>query len=388
MSDAELFSVILDGDYVAGVEPSVAHEQFARLARYDVSQVAQLIRSSPVMVKSGLTWSDAHRYMTAIKRTGLSCVIESDGAAEKKVMTCPKCGASQAEGNIDCRSCGIVFHKYQSSLVSPICDVEVETAEDDELYALRGISGHGRRALLIGAVAAFVVLMMPYVSFILGAFSTLVHEFGHALFAWVFGYPSIPAFDFVYGGGVAIHFERANVILWAVYAFSAWLLVRYHKRGGTVVLLLGAIALYSLLAFTTAHQVLLLFMGHGTELAFASLFLFRAISGHATFHETERVLYGFIGFLLQFRALQFVYDFFYDPVFRDFYQQGKGGLTNDFQRIAWLMNVEMTTVFSFFFVCALLPPLLAWMAYRYESYWFPALRRLFIRELDRDRATG
>lgn len=378
MDYAQTFRVVLTGGYIGGTEPAEAHKLLAALTGSKVQQVTRLMERLPAVVKRGLDEETAHRYLFAIKRTGVACRLEPE-FAEGILRRCPKCGDEQPEWREDCSACGIVFHKYSPSPELEVTDeqgVEHETVD----YAVRAVPKEGGMALIIGMAAAGIVLMLPLISFVFSAFSTLVHEFGHSLIAWIFGYPSLPAFDFVYGGGVALHFAREEWLLWLIYGAFLWLVLRYVRRPLTLVVLLGAIAVYSLLAFTSAHRLLGIFMGHGMELVISALFLFRALSGHATFHGLERVLYGFVGFFLQFRALQFVYEFFTDPGFREFYRLGKRGITNDFQRIAWMLNVELPSVFGFFLVCALLPPLIAWLAYRYEPMWFTPLRRLFAKE--------
>lgn len=378
MNEPGVFRVVLTGRYVGDAEPVRAWEQLAALTGGSAETIARLLERAPVVVKRGLDEEAAHRYRRAIEGAGVECRLEGEVHEAAGYRVCPKCGTSQPEQRIDCSACGIVFHKYRPAPSPEVADEPEEFGEEPEKY-IRSVANEGWWTLGIGMAGAVAVLMLPFINTVLSAFSTLVHEFGHSLTAWSFGYPSLPAFDFVYGGGVAVHFERKAPLLWLVYGLFIWALFHYRQRLSTLVVLLAAMGIYSLVAFTPAHRVFGLFMGHGMELVFASLFLFRALSGHATFHGLERAAYGFMGFVLQFRALQFVYDFFTDPAFREFYRQGKGGLTNDFHRIAMMLNVELAGVFGFFLACALLPPLLAWLAYRYERFWFPTLQRLFGR---------
>ena len=51
----------------------------------------------------------------------------------------------------------------------------------------------GQVALASGLAVAVVAFAFPFSRFVFGYFVTLVHEMGHTLAGWLFGYPSIPA---------------------------------------------------------------------------------------------------------------------------------------------------------------------------------------------------
>ncbi|MBT3374800.1 MAG: hypothetical protein HN742_21650 [Lentisphaerae bacterium] len=194
-------------------------------------------------------------------------------------------------------------------------------------------------ALGTGLALAFVPFFMPRIRWILSYFATLVHEIGHSAAAWVFGYPSIPAFDFRYGGGVAVTELEASTWVLVVLgiAFLAFLANNYRDRAILTLSLLG-LACYLVLRITSLHRLLILYLGHGTELLFAVLFIYRAASNWAVHHGVERLLYAVIGFYLAFANVAFCRSLLIDEGYRAIYFDGKAeGMPNDFYRI-WVVH--------------------------------------------------
>jgi len=212
----------------------------------------------------------------------------------------------------------------------------------------------------------------------------LVHEMGHAIFAWLFGYPSAPAFDLMYGGGVTIHGSRSVVLLSGIYVLLGALIYVYRRNPWTIAFLVTAGVIHAALAFTPVHDVIILFMGHGTELGIACIFLYRALSGSAVVHSAERPLYAAVGFFILFTDLAFAYRLMTSPAERAAYEGAKGGgHWMDFSRIAEdHLNVDLAAVSFFFFLCCLFPLLLAFLAYRYQEHLHLAVTRLWARRSD------
>src|SRR5208282_4888190 len=92
-------------------------------------------------------------------------------------------------------------------------------------------------------------------------FKTLVHEMGHAIFGWLFGYPSFPAFDVLYGGGVTLHFNRSTSLLILVYIGLAGLIYLYRRNTASVIFLVSVILLHALCSLTDVNSIIILFMG-------------------------------------------------------------------------------------------------------------------------------
>jgi hypothetical protein len=239
--------------------------------------------------------------------------------------------------------------------------------------------------LTLGAgfvIALIVLFLLPWISWVFSYFVTLVHEFGHAIFGWLFGYPSVPAFDFRYGGGITAHQQRHVIIVVAVYGLFCLGLYAYRRNRLTLICLSIGVLLYSLFAFTALHKILILFMGHGLELVFAGIFLYRALSGSAIINALERPLYAIIGFFIELFDIQFAFRLFASPRHRAEYAGAKGGgHWMDFSRIAEeYLHVEVSTVALLFLICCVLPPLAAFLAHRYRDRLHAFIRSLLARE--------
>lgn len=226
------------------------------------------------------------------------------------------------------------------------------------------------KSLGAGIAISAIILWIPFLSFVFRYLITLVHEFGHAITGWLYGYPSLPAFDFIYGGGITSHQDRKTFILIVVYLLLAMLFYLYRKNPFTLIFLSIMSILYTFFVFTSAHQVLILFMGHGFELIFAIIFFYRAISGSSVLIPAERPLYAFLGFFIVFIDIRFAYRLITSAVYRAEYGSAKGGgHWMDFSRIAEeFLNVNLSSVATFFLLLCILTPFASFLIFRYKAY--------------------
>ncbi len=239
--------------------------------------------------------------------------------------------------------------------------------------------------LLVGPGVALVCFLFFWFKWTLLTFKTLVHEMGHAIFGWAFGYPSLPAFDFLWGGGITLHFDRSTSMLILIYIGLAALIYLYRKNTATVIFLAVVVCLHALFSCTDINLVIILFMGHGTELIIGGLFIYRSLSGRAIIHPWERPLYAVAGFFIVFSDIAFGFSLLTSADFRQEYLEGKGGvLDNDFLRIARdHLHVKMNSVVLFFFFCSVITPILGFLAFRYEEYVHSVIAALWTREPER-----
>jgi hypothetical protein len=155
-----------------------------------------------------------------------------------------------------------------------------------------------KRNLAAGFAAAVVVYLIPFTRLVFSALVTLFHELGHAVMGWLLGHPSLPAFDFVYGGGMTHMGEFRLSLALAVAAgflYSVWRF-REHRR---ITVVLG-IAFLLWLVFVTREwrrEVAFASAGHLSELILAGVF----------FHRTLRGVYGaagaFVAFFVQIHSM-------------------------------------------------------------------------------------
>ena len=229
---------------------------------------------------------------------------------------CPRCKSAMGIGATKCMKCG-----YD------------KTGRDEEKIPL--LSKEALICLPLGFILGFAIMYMPWVKFILSQIAVLFHEFGHSLAGWAFGYPTIPAFDFTHGGGVAIHIDRQYVqITWAVYAFLVWIIYKNIDNKKIVAFFAALLAGYAYSVNTEFKQMVILYLGHGMELLLAGVFIYRGMSGRAVHHFVERILYYGFGFFVICLNVVFSWKLMKHEHFKEEYLQGKGGTKNDFHRMA------------------------------------------------------
>lgn len=225
-----------------------------------------------------------------------------------------------------------------------------------------GLDAAGWRALGIGFALAIATQIFPLLEMLVGYFVVLVHEMGHALAGWLFGYPSLPAFDFTYGGGVTTHAgQQSHLIVGLVLACLAALGFAFRGNRLTLSLLAALAALYAGLAFTSAHEAAIVAFGHGAELVFAFVFLQRAFTGNACALPAERPLYAWLGFHVVLHNLVFAFGLATSALAREQYADAKGGgHWMDFSRLAREhLGTSLETVAVVFLVLSIATPLLA-----------------------------
>lgn len=91
-----------------------------------------------------------------------------------------------------CARCGVIFAKvHDSAAPRPVSSPGPSVPAGLPVKAARS-EGTEWRLLTIGLTAAIVAHALPFVSFLLSPLVTLLHEFGHAVAAWLLVFSLIP----------------------------------------------------------------------------------------------------------------------------------------------------------------------------------------------------
>jgi hypothetical protein len=332
-------------------------------------------------------------------------------AREKRLfMRCPKCDFELPETSPECPRCGVILGKLKHGLRTEDEGDNGLSPQDHERF---GLSGRGQGQwqneqaemleiaesdiesapeprhlekedwifLAVGLGITALILAVPLFRHIFRTLVTLVHEMGHMIFGWLFGYPSVPAFDIVYGGGVTIHTARSTLLLVVIYVLFGLAIYSLRKNLTAVIILVVLALVHLMFTLTTLHELAVLFMGHGTELVIAGVFFYRALSGSAVIHASERPLYAAIAFFIVFSDVSFAYGLMTSPFARAEYGDAKGGgHWMDFSQIAEdFLNMSLAGVAGFFLLCCLATLPMGFLAFRYQEYLRSALSRMLAR---------
>lgn len=155
---------------------------------------------------------------------------------------------------------------------------------------------------------------------------TFFHELGHTGFAWFYGYPTIPIFDFTHGGGFAISVSGQNyLILGAVNIGLCYLIYLLQEFRGLQIAV-GAVILFNLAtAFSSdLRHIVIDFMGPAAEPLVASFLLFRALFDLAPRGSGERLLNAIFGFAMIIHSLIEGFALIGNDAYRLVYFQQKG----------------------------------------------------------------
>src|SRR4051812_44688730 len=105
-------------------------------------------------------------------------------APANSAFACPSCGMAQHRLNAKCIRCGLALHV---AAVHPVGESALTVTGP-------ALSKSAWRALGIGFCIALGISALPFTAILFHPLVTIIHELGHAITAWSFGYPALPAF--------------------------------------------------------------------------------------------------------------------------------------------------------------------------------------------------
>lgn len=266
-------------------------------------------------------------------------------------VECTRCGRSSRAGELACGLCGNLLRRANGSsgatspnavrevtrAAGPTGTVPIAALEPSIARTTDGAQRERREPwlhLAVGLATAPVFGLTPILGFMGWFLASLVHEMGHAAFAWFCGMPAIPAISLA-GHAAAVHSEQQPLLVAVIaagLASAAWRLLEGRARW--IALALVAV-LYPSIALTGAKELLHLLAGHAGELVFATICLWKTLDGGFTQSRFERALYGTVGWYLLGKNVFLCIGLSSDASARATYaDNGSFGLTNDFLRAA------------------------------------------------------
>lgn len=287
-------------------------------------------------------WASRPAAPRAVRSIGLRCVVDRPAMPISVELACSSCGRPHEVETLVCGLCGNVLRREKAArpaLAPPDAERSVEgTAE------AQGTSTAPWLFLGLGLLTAPIFAWTPLLRYMAWFLASLAHEMGHAGLAWLLGMPSVPAIS-PGGHAAAVHGEQSALLALTVAAVLAALLWT-RLAGGRRTLALAALALiYPALAFTGARDLAHLLAGHSAELLFATLCLWKALDGGFTDSRAERLLHGTLGWALLGRNASLCWGLMHSASARaTYHSNGSFGLTNDYLRVAELLDWKLPAV--------------------------------------------
>lgn len=220
---------------------------------------------------------------------------------------------------------------------------------------------YDRKILGIGAGVGLVFLVVPPFPWLLSPLVTLFHELGHAVVYWAFGYVAIPAFDFLWGGGVTAAMARPGLLMLGAHvALAALLYWLWTSHRAFFVPAVAFGMLYLVFFWTDGHQTLVGLAGHLATLTLAGVFLYRAwrgALGDRPLGELERALYVASGLFVYGQELAFAWGLVTSEDARLLYRHSPKGI-NDLIAVSYDLGLSQLATYRLYLFVSLLAPIL------------------------------
>ena len=265
---------------------------------------------------------------------------------------CPHCGTTNSADAPSCTLCGAVL-RASPAAANPRATVG---QAGDGPYRVAALEDEGAQPWPFRPLPALGVglLLMPLVklvwipNYIFNFLATLVHETGHAVFAWLMGMPAVPAVG-LFGGGATSVLPQILLLNGAILAGLGWL--AWQRRGERLwlVAIMAAMGVYASLALTGGARNLVTAGGVLFEIGGAVACFYWVLAAPRSV-GLERPLYALWGWWMLLNRLSETWLMLRDRSYWDanvIAKAGLGeGLVNDLPKLCDALNLSPTTVLA------------------------------------------
>jgi hypothetical protein len=197
----------------------------------------------------------------------------------------------------------------------------------------------------------------------------VVHEFGHAVCAWATGYPALPTFDIINGGGITmISDSRSFVVLLPIIFFLAFATYKWYGYMGTSALWAAAPLwiIYALFSFSgPMWRFLINSSGHASEILIGTVCIYFGFST-AKFNRPrhEKIILFTLGSNILVNAAKFAISLSDAGFVSDYVESEK---VHDFVKLSNAMGLPYS-FFSFVLLVLIVLGVAAdcWLIYQFE----------------------
>lgn len=213
------------------------------------------------------------------------------------------------------------------------------------------LSNAQKKALIISIIVSILIQVLPLAKYISQIYSTVSHELGHALTAWMFGYIAIPKLDFFNGGGVTQLFARPLILIVLSMGFVLinLLVIKNkfkHKNNKIIIIIFTC---YLLALVSPIHLFLITFMGKAGELLFFYFVAWYSLSHQLLKIHGKALIYLILAIFLWINSVLGSFSLIYNSTDRLSYIAGKQQFLGGDPLVNDLVKLSQTSGFSFDF---------------------------------------
>jgi hypothetical protein len=218
------------------------------------------------------------------------------------------------------------------------------------------LSKSQKQAFFIAVIVSILVQFLPLIKYVSQIYSTVSHELGHAITAWLFGYFALPKLDFLNGGGVTHILSRPFIliIIAIVFVFINLLVIKTQLNLKTNKIILIIFISYLIALISPIHLFIITLMGKVGELLFFYFFAWYALSRQKLNLYFKEQFYLTLAVFLWVNSVLDSFSLLYNKVDRLSYLAGKqqligggGPLVNDLVKLGESSGLSFN-FFNFF----------------------------------------